>query len=118
MNVLRPIFPLIILAVAGCVSTPAQQDGIADLNQRQIETLQEMQRVQAKIQRDVESLDLVERADVFVGQNEVVVHLYFRTDRKLNLGEKLEVRNEVYAIVTRETGLPKEKIRPLAKKRD
>jgi hypothetical protein len=109
---------LAVMAAAGCVSSPAQPDTSADLNQRQIETLQEMQRAQDNIRRDVESLNLVERADVFVGQNEVVVHIYFPADKTLSVEDKLRVRNDVYAIVTRETGLPKEKIRPLAKKRD
>ena len=118
MDGFRQILPLIILALAGCVSTPAENDAVADLSKRQIETLQEMQRAQANIQRDVEGLEFVERADVFVGQNEVVVHLYFSENRALSLKEKLEVRNKVYEIVTRETGLPKEKIRPLAKKRN
>jgi hypothetical protein len=77
-----------------------------------------MQRVQADIQRHIEGLALVERADVFVGQNEVVIHLYFLPGRIMTLEDKLDVRSKAYAIVMKETGLPREKIRLLAKKSD
>lgn len=112
------VIPVVLLAVAGCVSAPADRDAVEDLNQRQIETLQQMQQVQADLQREIEGLTLVERADVFVGQNEVVIHLYFLPGRNMSLEDKLGVRSEAYAIVMRKTGLPKGKIRLLAKKSD
>jgi hypothetical protein len=107
-----------ILTAAGCVSTPTRQDKLKDMSQRQMETLQEMQRVRDRIQTDIEKLEFVERADVFVGQNEVVIHLYFVMNQDVSLENKLAVREKVYAVVSRETGLTQEKIKVLARKQD
>jgi len=118
MKSLGSILTVAVLTAAGCISAPNRQDDFKDANRRQLETLQEMQRVRATIQGDIEKLELVERADVFLGQNEVVVHLYFATSGVVSLEDKLAVREKVYGIVSRETGLTEDKIRLLAKKRD
>ena len=103
---------LFTLAAAGCASSQVQEK-TRELNKEQIEELQELQQKQLRIQTMVENLNCIHHAAVYVRENEVLIYPYFKPGRRLSLAQ----REKINEFVERETGLGRENIRLMVKKR-
>ncbi len=103
---------LAALVLAGCVSSQVQQKTRA-LNRQQLEALQKVHERQLRIQAFVEGLEPVDHADVFVRENEVRIYPYFKPGKYLSLQQ----RDEINEFVARTTGIGRENIKLMVKKR-